>query len=172
MANIINLSLRALQFLLTLIILALTGNMIHDAIGGNPSIVNYCMFVAVVSMLSLIYSVAVTVNPAFSFVPQLPIAVDALNTLFFFIGGIALASYLGVHSCGDNDYVNSNAVTSGSNDNTKRCHEGQAVCAFLWFGFAAYAASLVFSALEGRSSGASRGNPFGRSGGRPPMSQA
>lgn len=76
--------------------------MVHDAIGGNPSIVNYCVFAAVFSMLSLIYLIAVSVNAAaFSIIPQLPVAVDALNTLFFFIGGIALASYLGVHSCGD-----------------------------------------------------------------------
>lgn len=91
----------AVQFLWTFLILALVGNMIADAVGGNPSIVNYCMFVAVFSMLSLIYLIAATVNEGFVIMPILPLIVDALNTLFFLIGGIALASYLGVHSCGN-----------------------------------------------------------------------
>ena len=79
--------------------MALVGNMIHDAFAGNPSIINYVMFVAVFSMLSLIYLIASTVNEDFAFFPWLPLVLDGLNTLFFLIGGIALAAYLRVHSC-------------------------------------------------------------------------
>jgi hypothetical protein len=89
------------QFLWTFLILCLAGNMIHDANGGNPSIVNYSMFVAVISMLALFYLFAATANEAFAFHPMLMLAVDALLTLFFLIGGIALAAELGVHSCGN-----------------------------------------------------------------------
>lgn len=81
--------------------MALVGNMIHDAFAGNPSIINYVMFVAVFSMLSLIYLIASTVNEDFAFFPWLPMVLDGLNTLFFLIGGIALAAYLRVRSCGN-----------------------------------------------------------------------
>ena len=75
--------------------------MIHEAISGNHSIVNYVMFVAVFSMLSLIYLIASSVSEGLAFFPWLPLVVDALNTMFFLIGGIALAGYLKVHSCGN-----------------------------------------------------------------------
>ena len=87
--------------------MALVGNMIHEATGGNASIVNYVMFVAVFSMLCLIYLIASTVSEGLALFPWLPLVVDTLNTLFFVIGGIALAADLKVHSCG-------NAVCSAS----------------------------------------------------------
>jgi hypothetical protein len=54
-------------------------------------------------------------------------------------------------------YVTTNRITNGSHNPTKRCHEGQAVTAFLWFLFACYAASTAFSLLGGSSSGGSPG---------------
>lgn len=81
--------------------MALTGNMIAEAVGGNASIVNYCMFVAVISMLALFYLFAVSIKPDFAMLPILPLILDALLTLFFLIGGIALAAELDVHSCGN-----------------------------------------------------------------------
>ena len=50
-------------------------------------------------MLSLIYLIVSTVSEGFTLFPWLPLAVDALNTIFFLIGGIALAADLKVHSC-------------------------------------------------------------------------
>ena len=79
--------------------MALVGNMIALAVGGNPPIVNYLMFVTVFSMLSLVYQILATHNDAFVVMPAIPLAVDALNTVFFLCGGIALAAYLGVNSC-------------------------------------------------------------------------
>lgn len=81
--------------------MALVGNMIATAIGGNPSIVNYCMFVAVFSMLSVVYQIAALHSESFVIMSFIPIVVDALNTLFFLAGGIALAAYLQVYSCTD-----------------------------------------------------------------------
>ena len=89
------------QFLWTLLILALTGNMIHEASAGNPSIVNYVMFVAVFAIVSLVYLTLASVKPTFAVSPLLLVLVDGLCTLFFLIGGIALAAKLGVHSCGN-----------------------------------------------------------------------
>jgi hypothetical protein len=129
--------------------------MIHEANNENPSVVNYVMFVAVFGMLSLIYLILATVNEAFAINPLFMVIADALNTLFFLVGGIALAARLGVHSCGNERYLLRNSVTDGS---SKRCREAQAVTAFLWFGFVAFAASLILSAL-----GARRGSNLGGS---------
>lgn len=52
-------------------------------------------------MLSLLYLIPVSLKPDFSFHPIISIALDALNTIFFLCGGIALAAELGVHSCGN-----------------------------------------------------------------------
>ena len=75
--------------------------MIHDFHNHNPSVVNYVMFVAVFGILSLIYLIAATFNEAFAINPLFVLIADALNALFFLIGGIALAAKLGVHSCGN-----------------------------------------------------------------------
>lgn len=75
--------------------------MIHDFHNHNPSVVNYAMFVAVFGMLSLLYLIAATFNEAFAINSLFVVIADALNTIFFLIGGIALAARLGVHSCGN-----------------------------------------------------------------------
>ena len=80
--------------------MALIGNVIHDAKAGNPSIVNYVMFVAVFSMLTLFYLIAASINEGFAVNPIIPVAVDGINVLLFFCGAVALAAQLGVHSCG------------------------------------------------------------------------
>lgn len=83
--------------------------MIAESSGGNPSIVNYVMFVAVFGMLSLVYLIMGTINEAFQIAPMFMLIADALNTLLFLVGGIALAGYLGVHSC--QNQVSSRAAT-------------------------------------------------------------
>ncbi|CAO1600402.1 MAG: hypothetical protein L6R36_006807 [Xanthoria steineri] len=152
--QIVQLGLRGLQFLLTLFILALTGNVIAEAFAGNHSIINYIMFVAVFAMLSLLYLIGAAIIESVA-IPLAMLALDALNTLLFLIGGIALAAYMGVHSCSNGGYVLTNKITNGSRNPSKRCREMQAVCAFLWFGFAAWAASLALSALASRGGGTS-----------------
>jgi hypothetical protein len=54
-------------------------------------------------------------------------------------------------------YTTSNHITNGSPNTSKRCHEAQAATAFLWFGFAAFAASAVFSAMAGTGGANLRG---------------
>merc|ERR1712169_72850 len=144
-SRVISLGLRGLQFLWTLLVMALVGNMIATAFSGNPSSVNYTIFVSVFSMLSLFYLIPTALKPDFSFHPLLAVVLDLLNTLFFFCAAVALAAFLGVHSC-----RRSNHITNGSVDSEKRCREAQASTAFLFFGFAAYLASLFFSIMESR----------------------
>ena len=65
-------------------------------------------------------------------------------------------------------YLKANGITNGANNMGKRCHEAQAVTAFLWFGFATFLGSLVFSALASRGSSVRTG---GIRRGVPAMSQ-
>jgi hypothetical protein len=66
-------------------------------------------------------------------------------------------------------YLRTNGVTNGAVNKSKRCTEMQASCAFLFFGFAAFAASLVFSAFGMGGGGANlRPSRVGRG---PAMSQ-
>ena len=85
--------------------------MIAEAFGGNPSIINYVMFVAVFGMLSLFYLIVVTIKEDFAISPVFPVVADALNALFFLIGGIALAAYLGAHSCSNQVRLSAKEVT-------------------------------------------------------------
>ncbi|MCJ1442691.1 MAG: hypothetical protein MMC23_003188 [Stictis urceolatum] len=170
MVSIVTLGLRALELLWTLLIMALVGNMIHDSAGGDPAIVNYTMFVAVFSMLSLIYLFAAELFDIV-LIPMLPMLVDALNVLFFFVGAVALAAYLGAHSCNNSGYTKSNLVTKTSGSEPKRCREAQASTAFLWFAFACYAASMVLSFMNKSGGGGLRGGVGGIRRGGPSMSQ-
>jgi len=167
--------------------MALVGNMIATAYSGNPSIVNYDMFVAVFAMLSLFYLIPTAVKPDFAFHPIIGLVLDALNVLFWLIGGIATAAYLGAHSCSDSvsnrynqyckasdtntsiqSYTASNVVTNGSPDREKRCREAQASTAFLWFGFATFCVSLAFSIMSSRGGANTRSTGVRR---HPTMSQ-
>lgn len=79
--------------------MALVGNMIATAYSGNPSIVNYTLFVSVFAMLCLLYLIPATFMEGLQGHPAIPLALDALNAIFWFCAAVALAAYLGVHSC-------------------------------------------------------------------------
>lgn len=52
-------------------------------------------------------------------------------------------------------YVDNNFLTNGSHHPEKRCRELQASCAFFWFLFATFVASIVLTFFAGRSGGLS-----------------
>lgn len=81
--------------------MALAGNMINEAFAGNPSVINYLIFVTAFSFLSLFYLIPATIKESFAVHPIIMVTVDVLNTIFFLCGGIALPAYLHVHSCGN-----------------------------------------------------------------------
>ncbi|RMZ81309.1 hypothetical protein DV737_g2595, partial [Chaetothyriales sp. CBS 132003] len=164
------LSLRALEFLWTLLIMALIGNAIAEAFSGNPSVINYSMFVATFSMLSLFYLITAAISDGYVIHAALPLLLDTLNVIFFFCAAVALAAELGAHSCSNKTYTKSNHITNGAHDTEGRCREAQASTAFLWFGFASYTASLVFSFLGARGNGVNLRSGGIRKGG-PAMSQ-
>ncbi|KAK5105120.1 hypothetical protein LTS08_001394 [Lithohypha guttulata] len=141
----VQLGLRVVQFLLTLIIMSLVGNMIAEAFGGNPSIINYDMFVAVFSMLTLFYAILICFRESLTFHRLVPASLDLLNALFFFCAAVAMAAELRVHSCSNSDYTENNHITNGSRNTAGRCREAQATTAFLWFNWALYMVALVLS---------------------------
>jgi len=152
----LNIGLRAWQFICTLIIMSLVGNMIATAYAGNSAMVNYVMFVSVFGMLSLLYLLPTSFLDGYS-IPMVNIGLDAANVLLWFCAAVALPAYLGVHSCSNSRYTHSNHITNGSPNTEKRCREAQASTAFLWFGWAAFVASLAFSAMSGRGNVNMRG---------------
>jgi len=140
--------LRGAQALFTILTLALSGALVaQQAIGGSPSQVNFALFTSIFAFLSCFYLLFAAFADGH---PQIVLGLDGLNTLFTFAAGTALAAGLGVHSCGNIDYVKSNSITNGSTDQTARCHEAQALTAFLWFLFASFVASFALSFLGWR----------------------
>ncbi|EXJ89740.1 hypothetical protein A1O3_02807 [Capronia epimyces CBS 606.96] len=133
--------------------MSLVGNIIATAFAGDPSVINYDMFVATFGMLSLFYLIAIAFNDGFTGHPIIPVVLDALNVIFFFCAAVAMAAELGAHSCSNSSYTASNKITNGSHDRAGRCREAQASTAFLWFAWACWTASLVFSLLDARSGG-------------------
>jgi hypothetical protein len=79
--------------------MALIGNVIASAFAGNPALINYDIFVATFSMLSLFYLIAAAWNESFMGHPIIPVTLDLLNAIFFFTAAIAMAAELGAHSC-------------------------------------------------------------------------
>jgi hypothetical protein len=93
--------------------MSLIGNMIATSYSGNPSIVNYSMFVSVFSMLSLFYLIPASIKESFMIHPLLVVGLDALNAIFYFCGAVAMSAYLGVHSCGNSvSFYDSSMSTS------------------------------------------------------------
>ncbi|KAK4541508.1 hypothetical protein LTR36_007954 [Oleoguttula mirabilis] len=160
--NLINMAMSALSFFWALLVIALTGNYI--ASGGNSSMIGYDLFCGVFAMLSLAYLIPASLKESIAIHPILPLVLNCLNLLFWFIGGIATAAYLHVHSCSKSAYYLSNHTAGGSE---KKCREAQATTAFLWFGFASFLASTVLSGLGTR--GGANTRPGVRRG--PAMSQ-
>nr|POF01334.1 non-classical export protein 2 like 1 [Quercus suber] len=99
--SIINLALRGFQFIWTLLVMALIGNMIADSNGHNASIVNYSLFVSIWGMLTLLYLIPASIKDSFQIHAMIPLVLDVLNVIFWFCGAVALAAELGAHSCGN-----------------------------------------------------------------------
>ncbi|KAE8381453.1 marvel domain-containing protein [Aspergillus bertholletiae] len=167
----IQLGLRGWEFLWTLLVMALIGNMIAGSFSGNPATVNYAMFCSAFSMFSLFYLVPASYNLDWAIHPIFMIVLDALNAIFFLSSGIALAARLEAHSCSNNLYTLHNEVTNGSVHREKRCREAQASTAFLWFAWAGYTASLALSCLAARRSVNLRPRTGPARGARPSMAQ-
>lgn len=160
--------LRAWQLICALIVTALMGNNIARANHGTHSIINYSLFVGVWWLFTLLYFLPTSFIDRFS-VPIVDIALDALSVIFGFCAAVALPSYIGAHSCSNSWYTHHNSVLNSSPDTEQNCRQAQATTAFLWFGWAAFVATLAANMMNGRGSGANLRSGVRRGG--PAMSQ-
>ena len=81
--------------------MGLIGNVIAQAFAGNPATVNYAMFAAAFSMLSLFYLIIASFKVEWSGHPILMVVLDALNAIWMLTAGIALAARLHCRDCSD-----------------------------------------------------------------------
>lgn len=153
--------------------MAMIGNIIAMADSGNPATVNYGMFCAAFSLVSLFYLFPATINSDWSLHPILMIILDVLNAIFFLSEGIALAARLECHSCNNRHYLLHNGITNGAKHRlSQRCREAQAAVAFLWFCWFGYTVSLVFSIITAsKFRGVNLRSRGRRASGRPGMAQ-
>jgi len=92
--------LRISEFFWTLLITALIGNVIAEAFAGNPSSINYAIFVAVFSWVALLYGAIASFVEGLA-IPIVLWALDGIAAVLTFIAGVVLAAKLRVHSCGN-----------------------------------------------------------------------
>lgn len=148
MANKVKISLRSIQILCNFLCTALISDVISDAFAGNPSSVNYAIFVCVIVWIVCLYGMAGTLKESI-LLPKAILILDSLATIFVFIVGVVLASKLRVHSCRNEAYLLSNRLVNGSHNQSKRCRELQAATAFFWFLFVSLVGSLIIDVVAG-----------------------
>ncbi|KAH7083440.1 marvel domain-containing protein [Paraphoma chrysanthemicola] len=164
----LSMGLRAWQLICAILVTAFMANNIDRATNGTHSIVNYSLFVGVWWLFTLLYFLPTSFIDKFS-IPIVDVAMDGLSVLFGFCAAVALPAYLGVHRCSNRSYTMSNGVTNSSPNTEQNCRQAQATSAFLWFGWAAFVATLVINIMNGRGSGANLRGGIRRGG--PSMSQ-
>lgn len=170
MGRFLNIGLRLLALLWTLLITALIGNVIASNVNARTSAasaVNFTMFVAALSWVALLFGIAAAIISSLA-LPIVLLPLDFLATLFTFIAAIVLAAKLGAPNCGsiDRDDHGSGWIAFGSHNDEKRCREIQASTAFMWFLWACFMGILFFTFKDSRGSMTSI-----RSSTRPNMSQ-
>ncbi|KAJ4371542.1 hypothetical protein N0V83_004761 [Neocucurbitaria cava] len=164
----LSMGLRGWQLICAIIVTGLMGNNVSRANHGTTSIVNYSLFVGAWWLFTLLYFLPTSFIEKFS-IPVVDLALDGLSVLFGFCAAVALPAYLGAHSCSNSNYTDHNKVTNSSGNTERNCRQAQATTAFLWFGWAAFVASLLFSFMSGRGSGVNMRGGIRRGG--PSMSQ-
>ncbi|KAI0853115.1 marvel domain-containing protein [Daldinia vernicosa] len=155
--HLIKAFLSLIQFLFVLLTTALVGNVMANNISGSQSAINFVMFVCAVSWLFVLYDHASRFFPRVA-IPIVILVLDSLATLFTFIAAIVFSAKIQAVNCSNIGNKPSDYIAYGSEDNEKRCREIQASTVFLWFLFAAFAASLFFNIREiRRHNGSIRG---------------
>jgi hypothetical protein len=148
---------RGTQVVFAVIIVGLVGDIFANSYWnqiprgeGNPSQINYSMFIGVWTLISACYFFPSILWPPVLKQPFLYITagLDGLNTIFYMGGAIALAAGMNIHSCSNTTYIRGNKITKGAPDKVNRCREAQALTAFLWFNFLVFVVTTVFSVRE------------------------
>ena len=141
--------IRAVQFLWTLLITALIGNVMASNRNGHMKGLNFTMFVAALSWISLIYGFVAAFVESFA-IPIAMLILDGLTALFTFINAIVLAALLGGVNCSNFSHKGSGWIGFGSSNTEKRCREIQASTAFMWFLWVTVSAALALAFMSFR----------------------
>lgn len=170
--HVLQLPVRAFQIIFSAIVLALSVVLIKGQLYGNaPTITKYEAFCGAFGVI------VASLGFAAAFVEAIPglimAGVDALCTLFFLAGSVALAVKLKVHSCAPdpgafnknfkappdnaspytffNEVINA-GIRNYSIDYPRRCHMAQADTAFLFFALGCFVVSIALDLMGGSSS--------------------
>lgn len=100
MLDVTQTSLRCSQLLWTFLCTALFSSVIAGAFAGNPSIINFAIFVCVLSWITCIGGMIGAFDEKY-LVPMIVLVLDTTTTILSLITGIVLAAKLTAHSCGD-----------------------------------------------------------------------
>lgn len=150
--------LRGLNLFFLIVALGLTASLIDDQ-ENSSSRVNMALFACVFGLVtSTLYKLVAILIPALAW-PVIGGAFEFLNVIFTFSAATALAASLGVHSCSNNSYLNTQAILEGSSD---RCRKAQCATAFLYFSFFTFLISLVNQFLFKRTSGGPKSSSIGK----------
>ncbi|KAM3498152.1 hypothetical protein MY10362_008517 [Beauveria mimosiformis] len=166
MSGYLNLILRGIALVFTIIITGLIGNVIAQDDNASTSAraaVNFTMFVTALSWVVCLYGIVATVISNLG-MPIVLLVLDVLGVLFTFISAIVLAARIGNTNCSKTSGRHANWIAYGSGNPEHRCRELQASDAFMWFLWATLCGALFFSFQEMRSPGTVRSS-------RPAMSQ-
>lgn len=134
--------LRAINFVLLVIALGLTGSLAATTITQTNPQVNFAVFASAWGLLtSTIYGVLAYFVAALAW-PVVLFIFDFLNFVFTFAAATAIAANIHAHSCNNEDYRDDNTIIQGSEG---RCRKAQASVAFLYIACFVFIASGVFS---------------------------
>ncbi|KAF8001370.1 Membrane-associating domain-containing protein [Metschnikowia aff. pulcherrima] len=137
--------LRAVNFVLLVIALGLTGSLAATTVYQLNPQVNFAVFAAAFAILtSTFYGVLAYLFAAFAW-PVVLALFDFLNIVFTFAAATAIGANIRVHSCSNQDYLDRNTIAQGK---TGRCRKAQASVAFLYISFFVFLASGVFSIIS------------------------
>lgn len=101
--------------------MALIGNVIATAFAGNPSSINYAIFVTVFDMLVVFFGFAAIFMDLSALGIIIAVA-DVLAAVFTFIAGVVLAAKLHVHSCSNSVSRSFPSLHDAYADNQKGIH--------------------------------------------------
>jgi hypothetical protein len=100
MVSLAQITLRTVQFIFNLLVMALVGNAIATIFTSSPASINYAMFVAAFNWIVILYGLAAAFFDGLA-IPVVMYILDGLAMVFSFVGGIVVAAKLHVHSCGN-----------------------------------------------------------------------
>ncbi|PHH77515.1 hypothetical protein CDD83_4116 [Cordyceps sp. RAO-2017] len=169
----VNLVVRLICLMWTLIITALIGNVVDQNINGASSAMaalDWVLFVCAWSWLACFYSIAATYVDALAN-PFITIPIDFFAWLFTIIAGVVLAAKLTGVNCGNWEHRNFGRgwIAFGSHNTEKRCREIQASTVMMWFLWVCFCVGFFLTCLQAKGAIGGFGRSSRRS--RPNMSQ-